>query len=487
MDPANSDFDATGIMYARAFYDPLLATAADGSSRPYLAESVTHNPDYTVWTIVARAGVTFHDGTDFDANAMAANFHAHLASPITGAALDPMVDDVIVVGPQAVEIRMKSPWVPFDSYLCGWVGGQFAYMASPKAIAGGSLGDHPVGTGPFVFGGWEPNQHMTGTRNGNYWRSGMPYVDSVTFRPMPDEQERANAMLAGDIDAMHTTDVSHYLEARAGRGFSYVDNLRGEVGEPDQQFLMVNTRKAPYDDLRLRQALAYAIDTTTYNRFANQGVTPVDFSPFARGTSYYSDNGYPRYDLAKAKALVADYVAEKGGPVTIDLGIPGGNSVNTTEMNAMAEMFRRAGFVVREQQVLQAEYILKALQGDYGLFFWRQFGSTDPDQNFNWWSSTMVGPEGGISLNLSRNADPQIDRALSTGRSDPDPAARTAAYRAISERLDVDLPFLWNNRALWAVVAGPNLANYNSYRLPDGSTGLGMKVGVFPIVNAWLT
>jgi peptide/nickel transport system substrate-binding protein len=484
IDPTRSDFDTTGVMYARAFYDPLAATTSDGKVAPYLAESIGHNQDYTEWTITARQGVYFHDGEPFDANAILANFQAQLSSPISGQALSAMVSDVAVVGPMEVKVIMKSPWVPFDTFLCGWIGGQFAYMASPRAIAAGSLANHPVGTGPFVFEEWVPNDHLSGTRNQNYWRRSMPYVDAVRFHPIPDDQVRLDALEAGDIDIMHVTDVAHYFAAKSKPGFTSVDNLHGEVGEPDQDFIMLNLEQPPLDDLRVRQALAYALDTRTYNQYANEGVTPVDLSAFAQGSPYYSAANYPAYDPSKARALVAEVERDLGGPVVIHLGDTTG-TVNTNDMSAIASMWQKVGIRVVQDQILQDEYIVNAALGNYHAYSWRQFGATDPDQNYTWWISTNAAPVGKVSLNFARLRDPQIDAALKLGRESASSSARVEAYRTVGERINANVPYIWENRNMWAVVARPGLVNYDAYSLPDGGQGLGMKIGVFPIVNAW--
>src|ERR1035441_10034587 len=122
-DPTWGTFDTTGIMYARTVFDPLAAVAADGSVQPYLAESITPNADYTVWTITMRPNVHFHDNTPCDAAAVAYNFSAQKASGLTGPVVPPM-DSITVTSPLVVTVTMKSPWVPFDFYLAGGIRGQ---------------------------------------------------------------------------------------------------------------------------------------------------------------------------------------------------------------------------------------------------------------------------------------------------------------------------------------------------------------------------
>ena len=117
------------------------------------------------------------------------------------------MQSIVVPSPTVVTVTMKSPWVPFDYYLTGGIGGQFAFVAEPTWLASGSQ-TNPVGTGPFVFQTWEPNSHFTATANPNYWRPGLPYLDSITYKPIPDsEQLLATASKSGGVDIIHTSTI----------------------------------------------------------------------------------------------------------------------------------------------------------------------------------------------------------------------------------------------------------------------------------------
>lgn len=484
LSPFSSNFDATGILYARAFYDPLAATDIHGNTKPYLARSITPNQDFTKWQIVARDNVQFHDGSSLDADALLVNFKTHMASILSGPILAPMISSITKIDSMTVEIAMNSPWVPFDTYLCGWIGAQFAYVASPKAIAQGSLDNHPVGTGPFVFSNWEPGDHLLGLRNNKYWRDPMPYVDSVTFRPLPLEQSRSDALKAGDISIAHFTDAPIYSQLRANSDFTHVDNLNGEVGQADQTFIMLNTAVPPFNDLRVRKGLAYLINLESYNKVVNLGMTAIDRCAFQLGSPYHDVGSYPNFSIAQGKALLKSYQSANQLSFTLS-NVEGSNNLN--DLSLIASEFTNASVHVVEQQVQQSKYIINALLGSYQAYFWRQFGGTDPDQNYDWWSSSFARPVGTISTNFARNSDPIIDKALSTGRENPDPSARIEAYKTVASRLNSDVPYLWQTRALWALVARSNVQGYNQIVLPDGSIGLGMKSGIFPVGSVWFS
>ena len=130
-------FDTTGILYARTVFDPLAIIDASGNVRPYLAQSITPNADYTAWTITMRPKLVFHNGAPCDAAAVAENFALQQASGLTGPEFT-TISNVSVPSSLVVTVTMKSPWVPFDYYLAGGIGGQIAFIAEPNWLKSGS-------------------------------------------------------------------------------------------------------------------------------------------------------------------------------------------------------------------------------------------------------------------------------------------------------------------------------------------------------------
>jgi ABC-type transport system substrate-binding protein len=187
-DPASARYDATGIIYARTVFDPLTTVAADGSIQPYLAQSVVPNADYSEWTVTMRPNVVFHDGTPCDAAAIVGSLEHFLTGEYSFTAKP--IEHITTTGPLTLTVKMNQPWVPFDAYMAGGIGGQLAWVAAPAMIKNKNGTNHPIGTGPFVFDQWVVNDHFTANKNPHYWRSGLPYLDSITYKPIPDSQSR---------------------------------------------------------------------------------------------------------------------------------------------------------------------------------------------------------------------------------------------------------------------------------------------------------
>ena len=196
--PAQSHFDNTGLTYANAVFDTLTAVAADGSIRPHLAASVLPNADMTSWTVTLRPNVRFHDGSPLTADVVLQNFHALKTSALTAQAVTP-ISGVTTSGDLTVTFNCDEPLVAFPSYMTTQVGYVIALSQLDNAKSGSQM---PVGTGPFKYVSWEPNDHFTVERNPDYWQAGLPYLDTVTFKPIVTDESRESSLRSNTIDLM---------------------------------------------------------------------------------------------------------------------------------------------------------------------------------------------------------------------------------------------------------------------------------------------
>ncbi len=482
-DPTADTWDATGILYARSVYDSLAALALDGTVKPYLAQSITPSPDYSQWTITLRPGVKFHNGTPLDAAAVATNIDKQASSAITGTSFSAM-KSVKVTDPMTVTIDTDGPWVGFDLYLTS----QLGFIVEPSTLTSKRAAQNPIGTGPFVFDNWVPGDHLSLKKNTNYWRPGFPYLNSLTYRPIIDTQSRDNSLKAGQVDLLHSSDAFTIHDFQGNSDFVVLtdQDLIIPSGESDQICLMVNTEAPPVDDIRVRQAMAYAIDTKVLRDTIGYGINPLSTSPFSPGTSLYVPTAYPsKPDLAKARQLVGAYKADKGD-FTVDLGTTNvGRNLQTMEM--IQGMLSQVGIKSRIDQVQQSDLITNAVYGKYQVYLWRQFANASPDGNYVFWSSATAAPIGSPALNFTRNKDPMIDEALAKGRATADPVARDKIYQQIGVRFGIDLPYLWLSRAVWAAVAKPSVGGLRVPTLPGGGTAFPFGGGVFWPGSLWTT
>jgi|HubBroStandDraft_4_1064222.scaffolds.fasta_scaffold67048_2 ABC-type transport system substrate-binding protein len=485
-DPTQARYDEVGVMYARTVFDPLTIITAKGGWAPYLAESVVPNSDYTSWAVTLRPNLVFHDGTPCDGAALLTNFNAQLKSALTGIVLSPVLQSFSQTGPLTVTMALKSPWAPFPFWLAGGIGGQIAYVAAPSMLSNPNGTTNPVGTGPFVFKEWVPNSHFTATANPHYWRPGLPYLSQITFKPIPDEQARAEALKSGTVDMIITDTPQLITEFRGNSKYAYTDDQTNLAGEPDMNCLLLNTGSPPWNSANLRRAAAMAINRPQYAQVIDEGVLPVSNGLFPTNSPYYSKTAFPAYNPTEAKKLVAQ-VKSSGGASAVTTTLATTNSPAAQRAQAyIQQAWQAVGLKVSPTVSEQNELINNALVGKFQANTWRQFGAVDPDLNYIFWSTTTAMATG-LSINMAKNSDPQIEAALQQGRSSIEPSVREQAYKTVNQRLGVDLPYLWTDRAVWAVISTPSVQNWNNPKTPSGAPAFGMIGGQIWPTQIWIS
>lgn len=480
--PVSNRWAISGHMVAQAVFDPLTALDADGVAQPYLAESVEPNDDYSSWTITLRSGVTFHNGTPLTADVVVANLEAHRVSPLTSTAVAPIAS-VTATGPLTVEVALSQPWAAFPGVLAGQAG----YVAEPSMLdtANPDASRSPIGTGPFRLVEWTPNVRWVGERFEDYWRDGLPYLDAVEFRPLPNPQQRLNALLTGEVNLMHLSTSTVAAEMRAAAEAGEVQFLE-DPGEAEESAVLLNLEAEPLNDVRVRRALALATDTQTFNEVIHLGLLEPSNGPFSPGTQWHTETNYPAFDAAAARALVDEYIADPATPAEVSFTLTATPAARD-QAELLAEQWRQVGITATIATVEQAEFINTAVTGNFEANVWRQFGSPDPDGNFVWWYSNNKGSPN--ILNFPNMFDPEVDAALEEGRRSADPAVRKAAYDRLQQRLAELVPYLWLAEARWWIGAGNEVRGITNGSLPNGEPSYplaGPTPGSHRLTQTWI-
>jgi ABC-type transport system substrate-binding protein len=479
-DPTSARWDEGGFLYGRTVFDPIAIVTAAGKVEPYLAQSITSNPDYTLYTITLRPNIVFHDGTPLNAAALQLNLQKQKASPLVGPAFQ-NVASFQVTSPLTLTVTMNAPWEPFPYYLAQ---AQTAYVAAPSMLNSKTGTTNPVGTGPFVFDQWIPNSHFTANANPHYWRKGLPYLSSITFKPIIDPSSRVDALESGTIDIMHTNTPQTFATFRHNRKWSYVDNSGQILGQPDVNCVMLNTSAPPFNNHTLRVAMAKASNAARYAKIIDLGINAPMNGLFQVGSPYYTKTAYPEPDPKGAAKLVKQIQSQTGQPVAFTLSATN-NSYVERAAQFLQQEWGEAGMKVTINIQEQAALINDALAGKYQATTWRQFGAVVPDLNYVWWSTTTTGPP--VPLNMARNSDSRIQAALVLGRTTTDPATRLKAYQEINQYLGDDIPYLYGDRSTWAVAANPKVQNFANPVTPAGTKALGFDAGVIWPTQLWVS
>jgi ABC-type transport system substrate-binding protein len=411
---------------ANAIFDPLMAIDQTGEAKPYLAESVTPNADFTAWTIKLRSGVTFQNGERFDAAALKANLDATKKS-LLAAMLGPL-QSTDVTGDLTAVVHLSTPWSQFPYYLAGQAG----YMEAPATLGDPDGTNHPVGTGPFAFKSWIRDKELDVTKNPNYWQKGLPYLDAISFQLVADPASRANALLSGGADAAVLTTAGQVKAASDAAAAGKVQ-LYASCLESNEDAMLLNLHQPPFDDPLARQAVATAID---HQAMADTADRPTTVGPFQPGSPYYvspEDMGWPAPDVGKAKDLAAQYQARHGQPLSFTLIVPS-DSDSGQEGEIIQAQLQEAGIAVQISSLEPNVSISKLLKRDYQAAVSGFLSAPTLDQSHIFYEK----PPGAIT-NFTGVDDPQLLGALDAARASGDRSVWIEQYKVVQQRMAANL------------------------------------------------
>ena len=416
---------------------------------PALAESWEISDDGTVYTFHLRDGITFHDGSPFDAEAVKFNFDRmldeshpyHDTGPFPLSFFFSAVEETEVVDERTVRFHLNEPYAPFLSNLAYPTG----LIVSPTAVAehGADYARNPSGTGPFKFRLWESNRQVALERNDDYW-DGAPPLRGVVFRPITDANARVSEMLSGGIDLM--------VEVPPDNVALFADDPAFELYEqagPHLWFLILNMREAPFDDVRMRRAVNYAINKESLVENVLQGTATVAAGPTPKAFAWAHNDElepYP-YEPEKAEALIAE-AGYEDGVATVFLVTEGGSGMlDPVPMGTAIQADLAAVGIEAEIKTFEWNTFLNevnpGLEGKAGMaeMAWM---TNDPDTLPFLALRTEAMPENG-GFNSGYSSNPEVDELLEAARRSTDQDERARLYKKMQVIVHDDAP--------WAFIA----------------------------------
>ncbi len=299
LDPADLN-DNLSQSSARLMHEGLYILDRDMKLVPALAESHEANETATEFVFHLRKGVTFHDGTPFNAEAVKFSYDraGNPANHLKRQSLFVMIDHTDVMDEYTVRVVLKYPFGAFANDIAH----PGAMIVSPTAVQkyGKDFTRHPCGTGPYAFVSWSADT-LRLQKNANYWKPGLPKIDSITLRSVPENGARIAMLKAGEAQFIYPVPPEMMQSLQANPDIALFD-------EPSilTRFVALNNLRKPFSDVRVRRALNYAIDKEAFARVVYSGhADPMD-SPMPPKMAFYAKQGAWPYDPAKAKALLAE-------------------------------------------------------------------------------------------------------------------------------------------------------------------------------------
>jgi peptide/nickel transport system substrate-binding protein len=438
---ANRESTMAGALVFSSFF----TLDRDRKPVPDLATSLDGSADGLTWRLKLRSGLTFSNGAPYTARDVVNHFKQLLdpaKNQAFAAVLGPL-REAVSIDDTTVEFRLSEPWAPFprtffsDFYLY-WV-----MPAGHEVEAGQDLNRRPIGAGPYMMTEWKQDDSITFVKNPHYWNPQSQHLDKIVIRFLPDPTARFTAVKTGDIDIFYEPLGKQVNEARADNTLK-VEEYNGTGAYT----LNLNTSVPPLDDVRVRQALAYALDRKVELKVAFDGIGQLATSFWGPGSEWNCpDVGYPEYNPDKAKALLKEY----GKPVKVTL-----QSQPTPTLTIPTQLYQsfwqKVGIETEIRNIQGGpSYINPVQRGDYQIAWWEVADTTDPDfQVFLSFHSKSGG-------NLTRINDPNIDAAIERGRRSLDPEVRKQAYCDFSREMAKQMPVMMRIQAIYFAITQPRV------------------------------
>jgi peptide/nickel transport system substrate-binding protein len=474
LDPITTTEGQTFLVTDNIFENLLNYGDQDTTVHPGLAKSWEVSPDGLTYTFKLEQGVKFHDGTDFNADAVIFNFDRWMNGDADkfpyytmfgGYKKDDghVIKEIKKVDDYTVEFDLKRPQAPFLKNLAMSPFG----ISSPTAVEkyGDKYRENPVGTGPFKFVEWKQNDRITLDKNKDYWKKGLPKLNKVIIRVIPENTARLNALTNGEIDLMDGLNNSDEASVKANANLQVVERPSMNVG-----YLGFTTTRKPFDNKLVRQALNYAIDKKSIieSFYGGQAIPAKNAMP--PSVEGYNDDiqEYP-YDLEKAKALLKEAGFEKG--FKMDLWAMPVARPYMPEAQKVAEViqasFSKIGVEAKIQQVDWATYLDKATKGEFDAFMLGWTGDNGDPDNFLY---TLLDKDSIGSNNYSYYSNDQLHEILIKAQTESDQAKRNELYKQAQEIIHDDAPWVPLVHSTPLLAATKDLSGYLPH--PTGSEPL---------------
>jgi peptide/nickel transport system substrate-binding protein len=428
-----------------ALYGALVATDPETLEvETILAESLEPNDTFDTWTLKIREGVTFSDGSTYNAAAVKAHWD-RIAVPENRSSAITFVRSVASATPTdelTLEIELVEPNALFDRLIAR---SAMNYIPSQQAIESGQdLTNEAVGAGPFLLDSWFRDDRMVLVRNPNWIDAPQPYLDKLTIRVITDEEQRLDTLLTGDADANYTITAGTVARGEAeGLGYEGVAVMMGST-------INFNLSKPPFDDPELRRAIAMAVDYQALIEAADGEGAVAPYNYTTEDSPWFSEEAaLPEYDPEQAQEMINDYL-ERTGQTEISVNMVTTQSPRNIAMGKFMQtsLDQLEGVNIQPEPGDQPTLLQKVFALEFGLASWG-FPTLLPDPDL------YQGIFSTSSANTTGYKSAEVDAFFTEARSLGDPEDRNDIYTQLFQQLAEDIPFIpFHSRNGWLTGEG---------------------------------
>lgn len=405
--------------------------------KPLLATSWDISPDGKVWTFHLRKGVKFHNGRELTAEDVKWNFE-YVMDPKNAAKMRPrleVAEKCEALDKYTVRFTLKYATSSFLNALWNPYSLTF-YIIAKECVKPDGKVTHPIGTGPFKFTEWKPNDYIKFQKFTGYWDPKSPYLDEVILKPIPDSTVRLAALRSGDIDFARQLKVDEV--AKLLKNPAQAPNVVLEIKKGLGYTLMgwINNVKPPFNDVRVRQAFRYGIDKEEIELAATFGYGEVNNQTFSRQSFWWVDVPEKKRNIEKAKALLKEAGYPKGLDVTFVSTSSYADWVQAATV--MQDQLREIGMRVKIEIVDWPTMLKKLRAGEHQCGIGAVAMYTDPEHLYRGYLT-----KGGAFNWLGGNYNnPELTKYLDEAARMVDDNKRKAIYKKVVEIYDNEFPWM---------------------------------------------
>ena len=437
---------------ATKVYDGLVEYDVAGKAVPALAESWSFGADGKSITFKLRKGVTWHDGKPFTSADVQFSFMSVLSKfHPRGINVLRQLEAVDTPDELTAIFRLKEPAPYMMRVLSGYESPVVPkHVFADQDIRKYSHSDKPIGTGPFMFTEWKRGQYIRLDRNPNYWRKGLPYLDRIVARFIPDPGTRTAAVETGEVQMVAFNHIPPQDLPALRKNPNVVVETGGYGMMPGVTILIFDTTKPPFDKQAVRQAVSYAIDRQFIIDAVDHGIGKPGTGPMHASLPYYSDD-VRRYDVKDRIEIANKLLDSAGYPKKAD----GYRFEITHDIQPYGETWQRMGEYVAQalgavgiKVKLRYEDTPKWLKRiftdyDFDLTSTGYFNFADPVIGVHRGYHSNQIKKGTVFVNAGRWSSPETDKLMDLATVETDETKRAALYRELQKKLVEAAPMVW--------------------------------------------
>ena len=407
-------------------YDTLVQPNADLEFEPALATEWEISDDQLTWTFALREGVTFHDGSELTSEDVKFSYDRIIEENLANAFRFAAVEEVRAPEPLTVEIQLSRPTPNLLANI-----GAFKGMAIVPSEFDEAMASSPVGTGPFRFESFQQGQSIELSANPDYWGEG-PFLDGVEFRFISEPTVALTNLQGGQV---HWTDnIPPQQVATLGQTDGIVV---GQVPSTDYYYFAANQAREPFDDPRVRRAMAFAFDREAVTEAAQFGAATPNQTAIPESSIFASDYAPYSYDPERARQLLDEAGVDQ---LTVDMMVTDEFPETIQAAQVMASQMAEAGINLEIRTLDFATWLDEQAQGNFDAFMLSWIGNIDPDDYYYAQHHSTGG------FNFQGYSNPEVDRLLDAARIETEQEARRDLYHQAVELIvdDASYVYLYN-------------------------------------------